>query len=208
MGGKDPDVMIEEKCAITTRVSPSFLRIGHVDIFARRVSVTKRDLYSIPKSTQNLPTHIRKRLVHIHKNPKKETDDANTKEDLCNPCIIPINATRDLHISNRDLNKSKRDLYTFSHVCLYQKKPTYNIQKIPTHNTQKRPTYIQKRPIYIKKRSTFFYVCLYQKRPTHSGPTETLIYPAETYTCQKKTFTHVFTCVYQKRPGHNTQKRP
>lgn len=38
MGGKDPDIMIEEKCAITTRVSPSFLRIGHVDLFSRRVS--------------------------------------------------------------------------------------------------------------------------------------------------------------------------
>jgi len=38
MGGKDPDIMIEEKCAITTRVSPSFLRIGHVDLFARRAS--------------------------------------------------------------------------------------------------------------------------------------------------------------------------
>mmetsp|Transcript_32987 Transcript_32987/g.53107 ORF Transcript_32987/g.53107 Transcript_32987/m.53107 type:complete len:701 (-) Transcript_32987:985-3087(-) len=43
MGGKDPDVMIEEKCAITTRVSPSFLRIGHVDLFARRVSGTGKE---------------------------------------------------------------------------------------------------------------------------------------------------------------------
>ena len=33
----DPDMMVEEKCAITTRVSPSFLRIGHLDLFARRV---------------------------------------------------------------------------------------------------------------------------------------------------------------------------
>ena len=39
MGQKsDPDVMIEEKCAITTRVSPSFLRIGHVDLFSRRLA--------------------------------------------------------------------------------------------------------------------------------------------------------------------------
>jgi len=36
--GKDPDVMIQEPCAITTRVAPSFLRIGHIDLFARRAS--------------------------------------------------------------------------------------------------------------------------------------------------------------------------
>jgi hypothetical protein len=33
----DPDVLVEERCAITTRVSPSFVRIGHLDLFARRV---------------------------------------------------------------------------------------------------------------------------------------------------------------------------
>lgn len=34
--GRQPDTMISEKCAITTRVAPSFLRIGHLDLFARR----------------------------------------------------------------------------------------------------------------------------------------------------------------------------
>ena len=29
--------MVEQQCAITTRVSPSFVRIGHFDLFARRV---------------------------------------------------------------------------------------------------------------------------------------------------------------------------
>ena len=51
MGQKsDPDVMIEEKCAITTRVSPSFLRIGHVDLFSRRVTqkVSPPPLPSLP----------------------------------------------------------------------------------------------------------------------------------------------------------------
>lgn len=33
---EDPDTMIKESCAITTRVAPSFLRVGHVDLFARR----------------------------------------------------------------------------------------------------------------------------------------------------------------------------
>ena len=35
----DPDVMREEKCAITTRVASSFVRIGHLDLFARRVEM-------------------------------------------------------------------------------------------------------------------------------------------------------------------------
>ena len=33
---RDPDAMIRETCAITTRVAPSFLRVGHVDLFSRR----------------------------------------------------------------------------------------------------------------------------------------------------------------------------
>ena len=33
----DPDRLVQEKCAITTRVAPSFVRIGHLDLFARRV---------------------------------------------------------------------------------------------------------------------------------------------------------------------------
>lgn len=33
----DPNIMIAEPCAITCRVSPSFLRVGHIDLFARRV---------------------------------------------------------------------------------------------------------------------------------------------------------------------------
>ena len=32
----DPDVMIEEPNAITCRVAPSFVRVGHLDLFARR----------------------------------------------------------------------------------------------------------------------------------------------------------------------------
>lgn len=34
----EPDVMIREPCAITCRVAPSFTRIGHLDLFARRAS--------------------------------------------------------------------------------------------------------------------------------------------------------------------------
>ncbi|KAL7540790.1 hypothetical protein ACHAXR_010390 [Thalassiosira sp. AJA248-18] len=35
----DPDMLVEEKCAITTRVASSFVRIGHLDLFARRVDM-------------------------------------------------------------------------------------------------------------------------------------------------------------------------
>jgi len=35
---RDPDIMIDEPNAITCRVAPSFARIGHVDLFARRVA--------------------------------------------------------------------------------------------------------------------------------------------------------------------------
>jgi len=34
---RDPDKLVQEPCAITCRVAPSFLRVGHVDLFARRV---------------------------------------------------------------------------------------------------------------------------------------------------------------------------
>jgi len=37
-GGSDPDVMVSERCAITCRVAPSFTRVGHVDLFARRAA--------------------------------------------------------------------------------------------------------------------------------------------------------------------------
>lgn len=35
---RDPDRLIIEPCAISTRVAPSFLRIGHIDLFARRAA--------------------------------------------------------------------------------------------------------------------------------------------------------------------------
>ena len=34
---RDPEVMIEEDVAITTRVAPSFLRVGQIELFGRRV---------------------------------------------------------------------------------------------------------------------------------------------------------------------------
>ncbi|KAL3945059.1 MAG: hypothetical protein SGBAC_000850 [Bacillariaceae sp.] len=37
----DPNIMISESCAITCRVSSSFVRIGHLDLFARRLQQTR-----------------------------------------------------------------------------------------------------------------------------------------------------------------------
>ena len=41
MAKTDPDKLVQEKCAITTRVAPSFVRIGHLDLFARRVEMLR-----------------------------------------------------------------------------------------------------------------------------------------------------------------------
>mmetsp|Transcript_16302 Transcript_16302/g.42317 ORF Transcript_16302/g.42317 Transcript_16302/m.42317 type:complete len:604 (-) Transcript_16302:261-2072(-) len=35
---RDPDTVVENKVAITTRVAPSFFRVGHIDLFARRAA--------------------------------------------------------------------------------------------------------------------------------------------------------------------------
>lgn len=48
----DPDVMREEKCAITTRVSSSFVRIGHLDLFARRVEMMQAKLFASASATR------------------------------------------------------------------------------------------------------------------------------------------------------------
>ena len=40
---KDPDALVEEKCAITTRVATSFLRVGHFDLFARRAEARRTE---------------------------------------------------------------------------------------------------------------------------------------------------------------------
>ena len=37
----DPDVMLNHRAAISCRVAPSFLRVGHLDLFARRVRATR-----------------------------------------------------------------------------------------------------------------------------------------------------------------------
>ncbi|MDA7817331.1 protein adenylyltransferase SelO family protein [Sulfurimonas sp.] len=46
---RDPEVMIEEAAAITTRVAPSFLRVGQLELFARRARKNEH-----PKALQEL----------------------------------------------------------------------------------------------------------------------------------------------------------
>jgi len=48
---RDPDVMIQEPNAITCRVAPSFVRIGHIDLFARRASMARDDKGKFDKNS-------------------------------------------------------------------------------------------------------------------------------------------------------------
>eukprot|EP00927_Polykrikos_kofoidii_P030855 TRINITY_DN26547_c0_g1_i2.p1 TRINITY_DN26547_c0_g1~~TRINITY_DN26547_c0_g1_i2.p1 ORF type:complete len:609 (+),score=111.53 TRINITY_DN26547_c0_g1_i2:88-1914(+) len=43
-GGNDPDIQQKEPCAITCRVAPSFLRIGHLELFGRRARKSSASL--------------------------------------------------------------------------------------------------------------------------------------------------------------------
>mmetsp|Transcript_9876 Transcript_9876/g.14353 ORF Transcript_9876/g.14353 Transcript_9876/m.14353 type:complete len:736 (-) Transcript_9876:398-2605(-) len=44
----DPDVMVEEPNAITCRVAPSFMRVGHIDLFSRRATKNTLSENEIP----------------------------------------------------------------------------------------------------------------------------------------------------------------
>ena len=47
----DPNIMVTEPCAITCRVAPSFVRIGHVDLFARRAEKASQVNVSMHQSS-------------------------------------------------------------------------------------------------------------------------------------------------------------
>lgn len=65
---KDPEVMIEEFVAITTRVAPSFLRVGHLELFARR---TRKNQH--PKAMQELEVIV----LHLIDREYSEVIDAS-----------------------------------------------------------------------------------------------------------------------------------
>ncbi|MBN2815172.1 MAG: YdiU family protein [Campylobacterales bacterium] len=56
---RDPEVMIEEDVAITTRVAPSFLRVGQLELFGRRAR--KNEHANAKEELEKLVLHIIKR---------------------------------------------------------------------------------------------------------------------------------------------------
>ena len=58
----DPNIMIQESCAITCRVAPSFVRIGHLDLFALRASRASQETYDDTKLKFNRNTNEWKEL--------------------------------------------------------------------------------------------------------------------------------------------------
>ncbi|CAK9035383.1 Protein adenylyltransferase SelO [Durusdinium trenchii] len=52
-GSREPDTVIDEPCAISTRVSPSFLRVGHVDLFARRAAGSSESMAELEQIVEH-----------------------------------------------------------------------------------------------------------------------------------------------------------
>jgi len=65
---RDPEVMIEEDVAITTRVAPSFLRVGQLELFGRRARKSEH-----PKAMQELE----KIVLHIIEREYSDIIDEN-----------------------------------------------------------------------------------------------------------------------------------
>ncbi len=70
---KDPELMIEEAVAITTRVAPSFLRVGQVELFGRRAR--KDEHPNALKELEEIVLHI------IEREYKDEIDEALPLEE-------------------------------------------------------------------------------------------------------------------------------
>ena len=62
---RDPNRMVEEKCAISTRVAPSFLRVGHIEVHGRRA---RKDAAAIPMLEQMI-RHALKREFAVTDDP-------------------------------------------------------------------------------------------------------------------------------------------
>ena len=61
----DPNRMITEPCAITCRVAPSFMRIGHLDLFARRAEKKSMENAETTDSRYDVSTNEWKELEDI-----------------------------------------------------------------------------------------------------------------------------------------------
>jgi len=69
---KDPEVMIEEIVAITTRVAPSFLRVGQLELFARRARKKEH-----PKAMEELEMIV----LHLIKREYSDVIDSHLSTD-------------------------------------------------------------------------------------------------------------------------------
>jgi len=65
---KDPEVMVEEDVAITTRVAPSFLRVGQLELFGRRARKNEH-----PEAMQELEQFV----LHVIEREYSEEIDTN-----------------------------------------------------------------------------------------------------------------------------------
>jgi uncharacterized protein YdiU (UPF0061 family) len=81
---RDPEVMIEEKVAITTRVAPSFLRVGQLELFGRRARKNEH-----PKALEELEKFV----VHIIEREYKDEIDAQLS--LQEKVVLLAHAFRD-----------------------------------------------------------------------------------------------------------------
>uniref|UniRef100_A0A7S2CL70 Selenoprotein O n=1 Tax=Octactis speculum TaxID=3111310 RepID=A0A7S2CL70_9STRA len=93
--GRDPDVMVEENCAITCRVSPSFMRVGHVDLFSRRVSKALPFSPAQKNAMQELNdivSHLVSReFPHLRKADTEDDDDDDASSSaLTAPLILEL----------------------------------------------------------------------------------------------------------------------
>jgi len=58
MGVKEPDIMQNSTCAITCRVAPSFVRVGHIELFGRRARQTSGDTVKRKKELELIVEHL------------------------------------------------------------------------------------------------------------------------------------------------------
>ena len=77
--GTEPDMMQREPCAVTTRVAPSFLRVGHVELHARRVRgvIACRDRARAKAQLEKLVRHV------VFREYSDEVDASLPLQDQC-----------------------------------------------------------------------------------------------------------------------------
>ena len=74
---RDPEVMIEEDVAITTRVAPSFLRVGQLELFARRARKNEH-----PKAMEELE------MIVLHLIDREYSDEIDTNSTIQEKVVL------------------------------------------------------------------------------------------------------------------------